>query len=93
MRRCLVIGSSTYDQEDLDELPGAKSDADSVYAVLIDPKYGAYDSSSVKLIDPTLEQIRDALAKFVLSDPPLDVFSFYFAGHACADRAAALPAR
>jgi hypothetical protein len=81
MRRCLVIGSSTYDQDDLDELPGAKSDADSVYAVLIDPQYGAYDSSSVKLIDPTLEEVRDALAKFVLSDPPLDVFSFYFAGH------------
>jgi len=81
MRSCLVIGSATYESDDLDELLGAKTDADNVYAVLTDPKLGAYDSSSAKLIDPTLEEVRDALAKFVLSSPPPDVFTFYFAGH------------
>lgn len=80
MRRCLVIGSATYD-EGFDELLGAKADADSIYALLTNPKYGAYDSSSMKLISPTLEEVRDALAGFILTSPPLDVFTFYFAGH------------
>ena len=81
MRRCLVIGSATYDHDGLDELLGAKADAESIYAALTDPKCGAYDPSSAKLIDPTLEEVRDAMAKFVLSSPPPDVFTFYFAGH------------
>lgn len=80
MRKCLVIGSSNYD-DGFDELSGAKADAENVYALLTNPDHGAYAASSVKLIDPTLNEVRAALASLVLSDPPLEVFTFYFAGH------------
>jgi hypothetical protein len=81
MRKCLVIGSATYDHDGLQSLPGARADADSVFALLIDPAHGNYDPTSIKLTDPTLEQVRDAVATLVLGEPRVDVFSFYFAGH------------
>ncbi len=81
MRIAIVIGVDEYDDPDLLQLGGAQIDADNVFQALVDQNQGQHHpEKSLKLLSPTLAELRGALQESVY-DHELTAFTFFFAGH------------
>jgi Caspase domain len=80
MRVLLSIGCDTYDHAD--QLNGAESDAQRIYDLLIRADVGGYDTERSRLLlSPTYNDVREALREVLFTEPQLDTFTFFFAGH------------
>jgi hypothetical protein len=80
MNALLCIGCNTYDH--LQDLEGAEKDAKEAFDLLFDQN-GFYDQEvSNLLVSPTTNAIKDALNKLFPAGKEIDVFTFFFAGHA-----------
>lgn len=65
----------------LQNLPGARIDARTVFDALIDPDVGAYDEADSRLlIDASRSDVIECIAD-ALYGADTDTFTFYFAGH------------
>lgn len=82
MRVLLAIGCNSYAHAS--QLGGAEKDAQRMFDALIKPEVGEYDvSRSRLLLSPTYEATRQALKEALFTDPNLENFTFFFAGHGC----------
>lgn len=80
-RVCICVGITNHQDLRLTQLKGAEVDAKSMFAALTNPKMGEYDeSASVLLLDPSKQQISEAVADLAYDDD-VDTFTFFFAGH------------
>lgn len=80
MRVLLAIGCNSYDHVGL--LNGAERDARRFYELLIRPEVGEYDiNRSRLLLSPTYSDVREALREALFTEPHVDTFTFFFAGH------------
>lgn len=77
----LAIGISHYQHPRFLTLPAATGDAERIYAALRDNRFGAYSPNSLRIVDVTLAQVREALRVVLTPSEPVDTFTFYFAGH------------
>ena len=80
MNALLCIGCNTYDH--LKVLDGAEKDAKDIFDLLIDQRDDHNGDVTHLLLSPTAPAIRDALNKAFPADKEIDVFTFFFAGHA-----------
>ena len=80
MNALLCIGCNAYDH--LQVLEGAEKDAKEVFA-LLSGQNGFYDQeASCVLFSPASIELKDALNKVFPAGKEIDVFTFFFAGHA-----------
>jgi len=80
----LAIGCNSYDR--MSDLHGAENDAQRVWSCLVDPLIGEHDESRSKLLlSPALSDVRAAL-RAIVDDGPVEVLTFFFAGHATLSR-------
>ena len=79
---CVVIGVKDYLSEALQQLPGCKADAVSIFEALTDPEIGGYDrKTSTCLISPKLNTLRGVFDDILKCNQIIDVFTFAFSGH------------
>ena len=79
-RALIAIGCNAYDY--LGQLSGAEADAKNVFATLMRPEVGDYDSNRSRLLlSPTHAEIRHALTVVLFEGDPLDTLTLSFAGH------------
>lgn len=78
-RVLVALGCNSY--EHLSPLASAESDAQSVYAALVDSEYGTYsETRSEVLMSPTRQEVLECLQRALFGEP-VDVFTLHFAGH------------
>lgn len=78
-RVLVAIGCNSY--EHLSPLRSAESDAQSVYATLVESEYGTYsETKSEVLTSPKRQEVLECLQRALFGEP-VDVFTLHFAGH------------
>lgn len=80
MRVLLAIGCNEYDEAD--PLTGAVPDAQRIFDALVRADSAWYDAGRSRLLrSPTLDQARAVLRDMLFMGPPIETFTFFFAGH------------
>lgn len=79
-RVLLCIGCDAY--ESLSTLKGAELDAKEIFATLIDPVYGDYQTSTARLmLSPTLGEVFNTIDELMPEGQTTDTLTLFFAGH------------
>jgi hypothetical protein len=78
-RSALLIGASRFDDTTLARLPAAGAAVDALAHVMAAPDIG--DHTVSLLTEPTVQDTRVAVERFVSDAQPGDLKVFYFAGH------------
>ena len=79
MKLLLSVGCNSY--EHLDPLHGAERDAEHIYDLLVKGD-GDYDAQHSRLLlSPSLQELKSALDEIFSVASPVDVLTFFFAGH------------
>lgn len=78
---CIAIGVSSYEDDALNDLPGAEIDARRFFQVVTDSSTGVCDATaSTLLLNPTRDKVRETIAKSVYSQDVKNL-TLFFAGH------------
>ncbi|MDX6282624.1 MAG: hypothetical protein QOH03_3695, partial [Kribbellaceae bacterium] len=77
-RHALLVGTSTYDDRSLENLPGVRHDLDQLKAVL--DQGGQFDTVDV-LLDRGRDQLANGIEVFFGARKPGDLAFFYYSGH------------
>lgn len=81
----VIVGIGKYKDKDIPTLKYAKEDAQAIYDILTDSKYGNFPKENVKLLldeEATLAEIKSAMGTFLARNAGEDdMVCIYFAGH------------
>ena len=86
----VVVGVSEYKNAGIPSLKYADKDAEALANFLRRPEGGGYDNDHIRLLlnkDATLENVKNALIKFLDQAIDIDLVVIYFAGHGAPDPA------
>lgn len=76
----IIISENEYQDESISDLAEPKNDADKLYKILLD-KYNFNSSAIIRLIDPTRNEVIDALDKKRKQLSEDDNLLIFYAGH------------